>query len=516
MIRRWCPILFVVSFLTAIGCAQAPERAEPAKPDEGVSRTGYQSPSDRDPGHAMAASTAPGAAPVEWGGPQPVEVYIRRALAENRTVQAAFHNVRSLRHRLPQVTALDDPVASNTVFPIPSVAPQYSLMGYNPYNLTLAQQFPWYGTLRLRGNAADKDVQVALAELAAAQLDTVAAVKRAYYDLYVGQRTAEVLEANRKILEDFLAVAKSRTATGGTQQDVIRAEILINQLDRETAMTRQGLASARSALARQLHVSPETDFQTLAQIPDVPAPAEIERLDAMAVRVRPEMKGRLAAIARDEAAVGLAMKRAYPNVTLGLTYMDMEKTNAVTPKTASGFPNVGLFVAFNLPVNRAKYQAGVCEAKERALADARLYEAQRDETLAEIKDFSTQARAQQEVLGLLRDGILPRTEETARLARSDYAKGNVDYATALSAMRELLQVRLQIAQVEGEKAKALAALERAIGCQINGDIPGPPSPDAGPSNPDGPPPTPIQAGPFGPPPPQPFVGVDRTGAPEPR
>jgi outer membrane protein TolC len=192
--------------------------------------------------------------------------------------------------------------------------------------------------------------------------------------------------------------------------------------------------------------------------------------------------------------------------------MDMEKTNATTPKTASGFPNVGLFVAFNLPVNRAKYRAGVCEAEERALADARLYEAQRDETLAEIRDFSAQARAQQDILALLRDGILPRTEETARLARSDYAKGNVDYATALSAMRELLQVRLQIAQVEGEKAKALAALERAIGCQINGDIPGPVSSGTRPSTPDGPPPAPAQTGPFGPLAPSPST-ADR---PEPR
>jgi outer membrane protein TolC len=195
------------------------------------------------------------------------------------------------------------------------------------------------------------------------------------------------------------------------------------------------------------------------------------------------------------------MKRAYPNVTLGLTYMDMEKTNAVTPRTASGFPNVGLFVAFNLPVNRAKYQAGVCEARERALADARLYEAQRDETLAEIKDFSTQARAQQEVLGLLRDGILPRTEETARLARSDYAKGNVDYATALSAMRELLQVRLQVAQVEGEKAKALASLERAVGCQINGEMPAPATSGVETSTPSQPPSPTAQPGPFGPSPP---------------
>src|SRR5947209_628494 len=155
----------------------------------------------------MAVAFGPDPLPPELAGAQPVDPLIRRALAENRTVQAAYHNVQSLKHRIPQVMTLDDPVASNTVFPIPSVAPQYSLMGYNPYNLTLAQQFPWCGTLRLRGEVASRDVQVALAELAAAQLDTVAAVKRAYFNLHAGLRVEEILNENRKILEDFRTVA---------------------------------------------------------------------------------------------------------------------------------------------------------------------------------------------------------------------------------------------------------------------------------------------------------------------
>ena len=202
-------------------------------------------------------------------------------------------------------------------------------MGYNPYNLTLAQQFPWFGTLRLRGEVAERDVQVALAELAAAQLDTVAAVKRAYYDLYASQKTEEILTENRKILEDFRAIARERLATGGTQQDVLRAEVLISELDRELANNQQGIAAARSALARQLHVSPEADFRTLPELSLAAVPAEIERLYQLAVAARPELQGRLAAVARDEKAVELARKRFYPNVTLGLTYMDMEKTNAV-------------------------------------------------------------------------------------------------------------------------------------------------------------------------------------------
>ena len=60
-------------------------------------------------------------------------------------------------------------------------------------------------------------MQVALAELAAAQLDTVAAVKRAYYNLHASLKTEEILTENRKILEDFRAIARQRLKTGGTQ-----------------------------------------------------------------------------------------------------------------------------------------------------------------------------------------------------------------------------------------------------------------------------------------------------------
>jgi outer membrane protein TolC len=388
-------------------------------------------------------------------------------LAENRTVQAAYHNVLSLEQRLPQVTALDDPVASNAVFPIPSVAPQYFLMGYNPYNLTLAQQFPWFGTLRLRGEAAGRDVQIALAELAAAQLDTVATVKRAYFNLHAGLKTEVILTETRKILEDFRAIARERLKSGGSQEDLRRSEIMESELDRELVNNQQSIASARAALARQLHVQPGFPLETMHELSLAAAPEEIERLNRLAVTVRPELQGRLAAIARDEKAVELARKRFYPNITLGVTYMDMEKTNAIAPKSANGSPNVGLFVGFNLPVHQTKYRAGVCEAEERTIADAKLYEAQRDETFSEIQELMVQAKVQQSVLSLLRDSILPRTRDSLELTRSDYAKSNVDYATVLAALREVLQVQLQIAQVEAELGKALAGLERAVGCQIN-------------------------------------------------
>jgi cobalt-zinc-cadmium efflux system outer membrane protein len=476
--RSWRVVAPAALVCGIVGCVQPAHYPEPAQTDTPTVPASHQLKSAIDMPVVVLHEPEPLSDAPELTEPHSVDDFIRRALAENRTVQAAYHNVLSLKERIPQVTALDDPVASNAVFPIPSVAPQYFLMGYNPYNLTLAQQFPWFGTLRLRGEAAERDVQVALAELAAAQLDTVAAVKRAYYNLYAALKTEEILNENRQILEDFRTIARERLRTGGTQQDVIRSEVLLTELEREMANNRQGIAMARSALGRQLHIRPDADLKTLPTVSTAAVPAEIERLNSLAIAARPELKGRLAAIARDEKAIELARKRFYPNITLGLTYMDMQKTNAEVPKAASGSPNIGLFVGFNLPVYHNKYRAGVCEAEERALADTKLYESQRDETYSEIQDLMVQAKVQQNVLDLLRNSILPRTRQSLELARSDYAKSNVDYATVLSSLRETLQVQLQITQVEAELAKALAALERAVGTQINESPPVQPPADS--------------------------------------
>src|SRR5947208_3557755 len=79
-----------------------------------------------------------------------------------------------------------------------------------------APHFPWGGTLRLRGEAAEGDVKVALAELCAAELDAVADVKRAYHDLHFAERAARILEDNRRLATEFVASAKERYRTGGS------------------------------------------------------------------------------------------------------------------------------------------------------------------------------------------------------------------------------------------------------------------------------------------------------------
>jgi outer membrane protein TolC len=489
MTRGW-PLVLPAAFLAGMfGCVNLRRASEPttvhspkAKRDAGVAAADFQGMEAGPPTQVPAGTEVAPAAP-DLAGPQPLEALIRHALEENRTVRAAQFNVLALKHRIPQVTALDDPIVSNTIFPIPSVAPQYFLMGYMPYAALLAQQFPWCGTLKLRGQAAEDDVKVALFELAAAQLDVVANVKRAYHDLHFNERALALLRENRALAERFLQIARVRAGVATASQiDVLRAEVAVADIDRELENTRQAINAAQVELARLLNVSPETRLQTLPDLAVGSVPEQTERLTQLVVASRPELQGRLAAIARDEKAIELACKRYYPNPTVGIVYQDMEKTNAQSPRTASGMPNVGFFVGFNLPIYHKKLAAGLREAQARAAADSQLWEAERDQAHRDIKDLFVQAKVQQNVLALLHRTNLPAAKRVLELTASDYAAANagVDFLTLFSALRDRLQVELQIAQIEAELGKTLASLERAVGVQLN-EHPPDPSARAGPA-----------------------------------
>lgn len=466
--RQW--MLMLLALVTwGIGCTQPSPRPDYIEATRFLHEASHLPPRGvglpSDP-TAIALGPLAEPAPPELTGPQPVDVYIRRAMEQNRGVQAAWFNVQAMKHRIPQATALDDPMVLNNIWPFPRNAPQYALMGYGPYDVMITQQFPWFGTLRLRGEVAEQDVKAALSELVAAQLEVVARVKRAYYNLYLNQQAEGILEANRALVEDFVEIAAIRYQTGATsQQDLLRAENVVIEVDTELAEVRQGLAESRAALARQLHISPETDLQALPELPPAVVPAQIETLYNLAAQARPELHGQLAAIARGTREVELARKKYYPDTTLGLNYMMMSREDAMS-EMADGRDNFGLVVGFNLPIYRDKLAAGVREAEARTVAEARRYEDLRDETYESIKELFAEVEARREVLGMFREGYLPRSQQALEVATSDYQTGALDFITLITAWREVLQVELQIVRLEAELGRALAALERVVGVQI--------------------------------------------------
>lgn len=425
------------------------------------------------PGTSSSTEKAPGVAKPDETPPSSafptvtseIDHWIGQALARNRKVMAARANVRAVAHRIPQAKSLTDPLFEAVIWPSSRNGPQYQLMGYGPLNLTVSQQFPWCGTLRLRGMAAQQELRQALLELAIAELDVISGVKQAAASLWLAGKADEILQASQKSAAEVMVATRIRYSSGkAAQSDTLRAENAVSEIEQELTETERLKTVARAELAEWLHCPLDEIAPMLAALPSTQAPEQLDRLAAIAVGTRPELQARLAAIKREQVNIELARKQFHPDLTLGFTYALMTTRNAQSP-TADGRDNYGLVFGMNLPYNRAKRLAAIHEAQARASSETFRYEAERDATLREVQSLYAEATARSRVLARVRKDLLPRSRQAWEAAAAEYRAGQVDFTTVGAARRDVLAMELQAAKGEAAFAVALAALERAVGTQ---------------------------------------------------
>ena len=438
---------------------------------------------------AAASLEVGGAAtlPVEQflAGPHPVDFYVRLALERNPEILAARRGVAGRAEVIPQVTALDDPMLVDSFQPVTSNSVQ-TAAGRGTNMLTLSQRFPWFGKLRLRGEVAEQETKMALTRLAQSQLKVIENVKLSYYELYFIQRAIEITEEDAKLLSRLLKSADARYRTGKTSfQDVLRGQVELEKLANRLIVLRRRLAQAKADLAKDLHTSPEADFQANSIAADS-APQQIEHLYAAAVRCRPELQERLHAIVRDQRMQELARLNYYPDVTLGLGWQAITANNALSG-IANGNDNFAITVGINLPVWRDKLQAGLRESEHRLVESARRYDAERDDTFRRIKRLIVQAHALEQQIELFEKSIVPKAERTLRISATDYSVGKVDFQQVIDNWTGLLQFQVQVVRLKASLGQTLASLERVIGCQLvtfddGGETPVPPAPEQPPDD----------------------------------
>jgi outer membrane protein TolC len=313
--------------------------------------------------------------------------------------------------RVPQAASLNDPNVSVMSYPFYPYVPQ-TASGRMTVDVVASQEVPWCGKLRTKADAAQAEVDMARADLVAAELEVVEQVKRAYYELYRVQKSFEISQQSRESAVRLSRVAEARLkAAQVNQQDFLRAELEVANIDTELVKLRQELESAQARLARLLHVSPDTPVRALQDLPAEQVPRDLARLYARAIAARPELHAQLAAVRRDRLSTDLARLQYYPDITYSFGWGAMTTDKALAP-TADGIDNLSVGVMADIPIYRKRLDAGVREAEATAVASAREYENLRDRTQEEIKDLLAQATSQQELLQLFQEKIIPKATQT--------------------------------------------------------------------------------------------------------
>lgn len=411
-------------------------------------------------------SIAPATLPTEetLSGSHDEAFYVSLALERNPNVLAARRAVAAVTETIPQETSLADPMLQSTVWPDPAHSPQMT-SGRVPVGIEFRQEVPWLSKLRVRGEVAEQEAKMALAQLARDELSVAEQVRIAYYDLYYFQRAIETTRENERLLEDLVGFADIRYRTGGSQQDVLRVEIERDRLRNELINYERQLTQAQADLAALLHASP--DVQPLAaERVDLPtAPQALDHLYELAARCRPELRERVHQIVRDQRRRELARLDYYPDATLGLNYDVMTTQDAMDP-LADGKDNVGIVAGVSVPLWQDRLRAGVREAEHRVVESARRYDAERDDTFRQVRRYAAAAEAADRQRMLYRESILPGAAQAREVSVADYRTGRTDILQVVDNYRALLAFEIQVARSEADLGQALASLDRVVGCEV--------------------------------------------------
>ncbi len=391
-----------------------------------------------------------------------VESCVQMALAGHPKIVAARYRVQAAQNRVPQAKSLEDPTLGNNFFPFPDNALQ-TAGGRMQNTMGLTQNVPWPEKLKARAAIACQEVHIAQAEVESIQREIAEAVRLAYYEVWFAQRGTAILIDNQKLVDDLIRVAEARYRAGGSQQDVLNAEIQRERLGQQLLELASQRAASEAELAAYLQQPQSFSIVTAASLDLTDLPTQLDELISLAEQCNPELKGLGYQIQRDLQKQRLATLQRYSDFQLGAQYGFMTRDQSVSP-VADGSDNISFSVGLSLPIYRNKIQSGINEAAANRVSTARLRQSEQLTIEGRLRRLLSEIDSLDQQLTLYRERIIPRADQALEIALSEYTVGKTTFVQLTENYTELLMYQLQVIKLESTLASRLAQLERTVGC----------------------------------------------------
>lgn len=403
--------------------------------------------------------------------------YLLTALEQNPEIKAAQEMARMRAARVPQVTALPDPMLMTRTLPEPTRTADGDLF----FSLGVQQRLPHPEKLDRAGRVALQEARMAIETLRQTRLNVIADVKRAYFRIYVVDRTIEIDRTNQDLLRGLIDAARAQVASGRRRQDdVLRAQVELSNLESQLVELRQQRESATAMLNRVLNRPPGTAVPTLPDFDVRSVDIKLDNLIRAAADRNPDLQMLTQQIERDRQNVELARLAYWPDITVGFEWMYMRPRPAFEPPrdtatgkrppvnrmSEEGTDSWAIMFGADLPIWFEKIEAGIREARSQLLASQHEYAAAKNRVSYEIEDALSRVRAQQELAHIFKDTIIPQAQQTYEVSRASYSAGANDFLVVIDNWQKWLMFRTLYHRALGELEQSVADLEQALGASL--------------------------------------------------
>jgi len=385
---------------------------------------------------ALNASGAVGSSSATPSGS--LESYLSRAQMANPQLKAFQRRYEAAMQRIPQASALPDPMFQITHF----VESVQTRTGPQENVLMLSQRIPWFGKLSSRKNAASADAEALWYAYQNQQLMLARMVSLGFYEYGYAEEAIKLTRENRDLLQELEPIVEEKVRSGGEINALLRLKVEIGKVDDRLQSLKQKRV-AQSAKLSELLALPETD---LLAWPKWEAPEAVTLDGALlthAIRANnPELQMLERKVASAEARREIARLESYPDITFGINYIQVgnPQVNPMTPD--AGQDPWGVTVAVNIPIWFGKYDAAKAEALASKRANEHEYENRYNTLRAELSASLALLKDANRRIKLYGEELLGLAEQAVENTRNSYENGRTGILEVIDSERSLLDLQM--------------------------------------------------------------------------
>lgn len=395
--------------------------------------------------------------------------YILYAMLNNPGLRAAFDVWKAALEKVAPARTLPDPRFTYANY----IKEVETRVGAQEQKFGLAQTFPWFGKLDLLGEIALQAAQAERQRYEAAKLDLIFRVKNIYYEYGYLAQAINITKDNVTLLTYFEGVARAKyKGGGGLQSAVIKAQVELGKLEDRLRslqdLTRPIAAKLNFAINRPSHLP----LPLPKALPIEKYDLADEELFSLLRAENPNLKVFGFIAAKEGFAIKLAAKNYFPDITLGLDYIDTTSRSDMDPSDNGKDPVIAM-LSINLPIWHQKYNAIEKEAKARRRAVLKERKEKENSLISDFEMALYKLRDADRKIDLYRDTLLPKAEQNVKVNQRAFTSDRASFLDLIDSQRILLGFQLEYRRALADRAQRLAEIEMLAGGDIDRKSPGP-------------------------------------------
>jgi len=392
-----------------------------------------------------------------------LENLIEEAVKNNPELKALKERIQAYKEKPSQAKSFDDPRLKLSIINLPVDTFRFDQEAMTQKQISVMQRFPFPGKLSLKGNIAEKKLEMVKEEYTERKNNIIMEVKVAYQNILFINKSIEITEENLNILREFVKIAEAKYEVGkGIQQDVLKAQVELSKMINRLILLEQKKKTSIARLNTLLNRPTQTPFAEAEQIKQSGFNLKFENLQKIAEENRPELRRLKHLIEQYRLAYRLAKKDYYPDFDFGISYGqrdESQRQNWVDFFSASITINIPLWYKTKESARVAEEKANIKKAKEQ-------YNSMKNKVFFQIEDIMAEIERYNKEIELFKTGLIPQGSLSLESAIAGYKVNKVDFLTLLNNLITLYNYETEYYKAITGYEKKLAELEAAVGTRL--------------------------------------------------